>query len=75
MRRVHLIFILRLFAGEYRVERPMLTLIPHRAMAARHFADLKMQQAGNGFQIFGRASHHRIRGFRFGRVRPEDDDV
>jgi hypothetical protein len=44
-------------------------------MAGRHFADVKVQRAGDWPQIFFRAGDQLVRGFGIGGIGPENDDV
>ena len=53
--RVHLVIVLRLLAGENQIQRNLIGLIHHRAMAAGHLADVKMQHAWDRFEILIRA--------------------
>jgi hypothetical protein len=75
MQRMHLIIILRLLAGENRVERDLISPIHDRPRAANHFADVKMRQAGNGLEKFFGTSDDFIGGFGLGRIGPEYDNV
>ena len=73
--RVDLICLLGLFAREHQIQRDLISLLHDRARAGRHFADMKLQHAGNGSQIFVRAGDQFIRRVGLRRVGPEDDDV
>ncbi len=75
MLRMHLIFVLRLLAGEDSVQCDLIGLIHNGPRAADHFADVKMREAGNVFEKFICARDDFIGGIRFGRVGPEDDNV
>jgi hypothetical protein len=72
---MHLIIVLRLLASENGVERDLIALVHDRAVAAHHFADVKMRDAGNGLQEFVRAGDDFLGGVRFCRVGPENDNV
>lgn len=73
--RVDLIIVLRLLAGKDNVERDLIALVHDRPVAAGHFADVKVRDAGNALQEFVSAGDHRLGGFRFGRVGPKNDNV
>jgi len=75
MLRMRLVIVLRLFAGEADVQPDLIALIHNRAVAAGHFADVKMRAAGNGFQELVSGGNDGIGGFRFVRVGPEKDNV
>ena len=72
---MHLVIVLRLFAGEDGVERDLVGLIHDRPRAADHFADVKMRQAGNGLEKFFAAGDDGVRCVGFRRVGPENDNV
>jgi len=75
MLRMHLVIVLRLFAGENGVERDLIALIHHRPRAAHHFADMELHQAGNVFEVLVPAGDDGVSGVRPGRVGPKDDNV
>ena len=62
-------------AGENQVQRDLIRLIHNRARAGRHFADVKVQQAGNGLEILVRTGDEFVRRVGLRRVGPENDDV
>jgi hypothetical protein len=70
-----LVIVLRLLVWKNEVERDLIGLIHNRAMAGGHFADMEMQDTGNGTEVFFRPGDQFIRGFRVGGVGPENDDV
>ena len=70
-----LVIVLGFFVREHEIQRHLIRLIHDRAMARGHFADVEMQHAGNGLQIFYRAGHQFIGGLGLGGIGPEDDDV
>ncbi len=70
-----LIIVLRFLVGKNQVQRHLITLFHHRAMAERHFTNVKVKHAGNAFQIFVRAGHQFISSLRVGRIGPEYNDV
>ena len=75
MLRMNLIRLLRRLIGKDKIERDLIRLIHDRARAGRHFADVKVQHAGNVFQIFVRAGDEFIRRVRLRRIRPKYYDV
>ena len=73
--RVRLVFVLSLFVGKGKVERHLVGLVNHRAMAAHHFPDVKLQYTGDGFEILESASEEFLGGIGLSRISPEYDNV
>jgi len=73
--RMHLIIVLRLFAGEGRAQCDLIGLVHDGPVAANHLADVEMREAGDGLEKFVRAGNDGIGGFGFGGVGPENDDM
>ena len=70
-----LVIVLRLFAGEHRIQRHLVALIHHRTVAAHHFADVKMDEAGDALEKLVGADDHLVGGLRLGRIGPKYDNV
>ena len=75
MRRMDLIRLLRRLAGKNQIQRDLIALLHDWARAGRHFADVKMQHAGNVFEQLVGGGHELVGGVRVVRVCPKDDDV
>ena len=75
MLRVDLVFLFGLFAGENQIQRDLISLVHNRARAGRHFADVKLQHAGNRLQLFIGTGNQFVRRVRLRRVGPENDDM
>jgi hypothetical protein len=75
MHRMILIFILSLFRLELDVQRDLVSLIHHCAMAGYHFASVKLNNARNVCEVFLCPSEHFIRRGRDGRVSPKNNDM
>ncbi len=73
--RMHLVIVLRFFAGENQVQRHLVSLVHHRPMARRHSTDVKAEDARNRPQIFFRARDQFIRRIGFRGIRPENNNV
>ena len=72
---MHLIIVLRLLAGEDRVQRHLIGLVHHGTMAAHHLADVELREAGDVLEVLLATGDNRIRSFGFGGVRPKNDNV
>lgn len=72
---MHLIIVLRLLVGEDEVQRDLIRLVHHRAVAADHFAHVEVQHAGDRREILLSAGNQLIGGLRVGGVGPENDNV
>jgi hypothetical protein len=75
MEGVDLIIVLSFLVGEEQVEGDLIRLIHDRSMAGDHFAYVKTEDAGNGFEEFICASDEFIGGFGVIGVGPENDNV
>jgi hypothetical protein len=75
VQRMHLIIVLRLLGRENEIERDLIGLIHDGAMAANHFADVKLQHARNGLEILIGPGDQFFRRVGLRRIRPENDYV
>ena len=75
MQRVHLVIVLRLFAGEHDIERDLIRLVHHWAMARYHLADMKMNDARDRRQILLRTRDEFVRGLGLGWGSPKNHDM
>ena len=72
---MRLIIVLRFFVRESNRERDLISLFHDGTMAFRHFANVKMKDAGDGFQILLNAGEQFVRCVRVLRIRPENNNV
>jgi hypothetical protein len=72
---VDLVVVLRLFAGEDDIEGDLIGLVHDGAEAAYHFADVKVGDTGDVFEVFVAAGDDLGGGIGLGGVGPENDNV
>jgi hypothetical protein len=75
MLRVILIFVLHPFRPKLEIQGDLVTLIDHRAMASRHFADVEAHHAWNGRKVFCGVRNDFVGRVRLGGIGPKDDDM
>lgn len=75
VRRMVLIRVLGLLGLENDVEGDLIRLIHNRAMAPDHFANVKMEDSRNAFQILVGAGEEFVGRVFDCRIRPKDDNV
>ena len=75
MLRMHLIIVLRLLAGENRVERDLIRLVHDWPRAADHFTDVEVRDAGNVLQKFISAGDDFVCRVWWRLIGPENDNV
>src|SRR5215203_5580656 len=75
MRRMHLVFILRLLRVECKIQRHLIALLHHVAVALQHLAHVKEANSWDRAKILLCAFHQRVRRVRDFGLGPEDHNV
>lgn len=70
-----LILVLRLFIRENQIQRDLVGLVYDVAVAAYHFAHMKLDHPGNGLQELVAPGNETFRGLGIGWIRPKNYNV
>jgi hypothetical protein len=73
--RVALVAVLGLLIREHEAKSHLIALVHYRPVAWNHLPGVKMQYAGDRFEIFGASGEKLVSARWFGGIGPKNDDV
>lgn len=73
MQGMNLVGVLIFLAFKRGIQGDLIGLVDNRALACRHFSDMKVCYAGNRFEIFFGSRKHFLNCVRFVRIGPKYD--